>query len=100
MHQAQARQIYIRVICPIATYGLPSFWKLKKGKVLTALMTTQNKCLCMIMGTFQTTNITAMEIEASIPPIDIWMDYRLEMEALQISSLARDHPIVCQVYPE
>ena len=46
------------------------------------------------------TNTTALEIEASIPPINIWMDYRLEMEALCISSLANDHPIISRIYPE
>src|SRR5260221_6664804 len=53
----------------------------------------------MITGAFKTTNIAAMEIKASIPPIDIWMDHRLKMEALCISSLPRDHPIVCHIYP-
>ncbi len=54
----------------------------------------------MITGTFKTTNIAAMEIEASIPLINIWMDHRLKMEALHISSLPRDHPIVCHIYPD
>src|SRR5258708_9329310 len=70
------------------------------GSQLTALSTAQNKSLRMITGAFRTTNIAAMEIEASIPPIDIWMDCRLEMEDLRISSLPRDHPIVCRVYPD
>ncbi len=100
MHQAHTRKIYIGAIRPITTYGLPIFWKSKKGKNLTTLSTTQNKCLHMITGAFKTTNITAMEIEASIPPIDIWMDHRLKMEALRTSSLPRDHPIVCHIYPD
>ncbi len=54
----------------------------------------------MITGTFCTTCITAMETEASIPLIDIWMEHRLEMEALQIATLPRDHPIICCVYPD
>src|SRR5260370_22255476 len=54
----------------------------------------------MITGAFHTTNITAMEIKASIPPIDIWMDYTLDMEALWISRLAENHPIICHLYPE
>src|SRR5260370_12484380 len=81
-------------------YGLPVFWKSKSGKLLTTLSTMQNKSLWMITGAFCTTNITAMEIEASIPPIDIWMDYILKMEVLHISRLAEDHPIVFQLYPE
>ena len=36
----------------------------------------------------------AMEIEASIPPIDLYMDYKLEMEALRLSCLNDDHPII------
>src|SRR6266436_2617339 len=100
MHQEHTRRIYIGAIHPIATYGLPIFWKSKNGKLQTTLATTQNKCLRMITGTFRTTNITAMEIEASIPPIDIWMDYRLEMEALRLASLSRDHPITCRIYPD
>ena len=84
----------------MAMYGLPIFWKSKNGKLLNTLMTTQNKCLQMITGVFRMTNITAMEIEASIPPIDIWMDYRLEMEALHISNLANNHPITSRIYPD
>src|SRR5260221_13820667 len=54
----------------------------------------------MITGTFCTTCITAMEIEASIPLINIWMEHRLEMEALWIPTLPRDHPIICHVSPD
>ncbi len=46
------------------------------------------------------TNITAMEIEASIPPINLWLDYTLDMEVLHISHLANDHPITCHIVPE
>src|SRR5258708_2696668 len=100
MHQVHTRHIYIGAIQLIATYGLPVFWKSKNGKLLSTLMTTQNHCLCMIKGAFCTTSIAVMEIEASIPPINLWMDYRLEMEALQMSSLPKDHLIICHIYPE
>src|SRR5258708_12818137 len=85
MHQSHARKIYIGTIQPITTYGLLAvFWKSKNKKNLKALSTTQNKCLCMITGAFKTTNIAVMEIKASIPPINIWLDHRLEMETLHI----------------
>ncbi len=74
-----------------ATYAL---------SILGNSMTTQNHCLCMITGAFHTTNIAVMEIEVSIPPINLWMDYHLEMEALQMSSLPKDHLIICHIYPE
>src|SRR5260221_13834413 len=60
----------------------------------------QNKCLRMITGAFCTTSITAMEIEASIPPIDLWLELKLNMEALHIARLAEDHPITCHIYLE
>ena len=60
----------------------------------------QNRCLRMITGAFRTTNIAAMEIEVSIPPIDIWLNYKLEMEALQLSRLADNHPVACHLYPD
>ena len=100
LHQTHARQLYLGAILPIATYGLPIFWKSKRGRVLTTLTTMQNKCLRMITGAFRTTNTPALEIEASIPPIDIWLDYKLDLEALCISRLANDHPIMCRVYPD
>ena len=100
MHQVHARQIYIGAIHPIATYGVMSFWKSKNRGLLNLLTKMQNKALQMITGVFHTTNITAMEIKASIPPIDIWMDYTLNMEVLQISRLAENHPIVCHLYLE
>ncbi len=92
--------LYIGAILPVATYGLAIFWKSKKGNVLNQLNSMQNKCLHMIMGAIHTTNISAMEIEASIPPINLWMEFKLNMEALHIARLANDHPIVCQLYPE
>ncbi len=39
---------------------------MKKGNVLNQLNSMQNKYLHIITGTFHTTSITAMEIEASI----------------------------------
>src|SRR6266436_6129526 len=92
--------LYIGAILPVATYGLATFWKSKKGNVLNQLNSMQNKCLRMITGAFRTTNIAAMEIEASIPPIDLWMELKLNMEALRIARLAEDHLIVCQIHPE
>ena len=38
-----------------------------------------------------------MEIEALIPPINIWLNYKLNMEALHMACLADDHPILCHV---
>src|ERR1700677_126218 len=100
MHQTHACQLYIGAICPIATFGLPIFWKSRRGKVLNTLNLMQNKCLRMVTGAFRTTNITAMEIEASIPLINLWMDHKLDMEALRLARLTDDHALTCRIYPE
>ena len=100
MHQTHARRIYIGAILPIATYGLGTFWKSKSGRILNTMTLMQNKCLRMITGAFRTTNISALEIEASIPPIELWMDYRLDMEALRIARLPEDHAILHRIYPD
>src|SRR5258708_6663934 len=52
IHQTHTRQLYNGAILPVATYGLPTFWKSKKGKVLSSLTSMQNKCLCMTTGAF------------------------------------------------
>src|SRR5260221_657536 len=43
--------------------------------------------------TFRTTNIQAMEKEAAIPPINMLLDYKLNMEALRLSRIGNNHPI-------
>ena len=100
IHQMHARQLYYSAILLVATYGLHIFWKSKNGNVLSSLVKMQNRCLRMITGAFRTTNINAMEIEASIPPLDIWLNYKLKMEALCMSRLADNHPVTCRVYPD
>ena len=74
MHQMHARQLHTRAILPVAAFGLPIFWKSKKGRTLNLLTIMQNKCLRMITGAFRTRNVGAMKIEASIPLIDLWME--------------------------
>ena len=39
----------------------------------------------------------AMEIETSIPPIDLYLEYKMDMEALQLSHLNEDHPIMARI---
>ncbi len=68
-------------------------WKGNKGVVINLLKRLQNNCLCIITGAFRTTNIQAMEKEAAIPPIDILLDYKLNMEALRLSCIGNNHPV-------
>ena len=69
-------------------------WKGNKGVVINLLKRLQNNCLRIITGAFHTTNIQAMEKEAAIPPIDILLDYKLNMEALRLSHIGNNHPVM------
>jgi hypothetical protein len=81
LHQTHLRRMYQGAILPIALYGLPVFWRSKAHAITNTLSKLQNKCLRVITGAFRTTSIQAMEIEASIPPMDIYLEYKAKMEA-------------------
>src|SRR5258708_17326582 len=57
----------------------------------------QNNCLRLTTGAFKTTPMMAMEIEASIPPIDLYLEYKMDMEALRLSHLSEEHPIMSRI---
>src|SRR5258706_3099311 len=59
----------------------------------------QNKCLHLITGAFKTTPSIAMEIEMSIPPIDLYLEYKPEVEALCLSWLDNNQPIIARSPP-
>jgi len=63
----------------------PLFWKSHNGQALNHLRRLQNECLCLTTSTFKTTPMMAMEIEASIPPIGLYLEYKLDAEALHLS---------------
>src|SRR5258708_35195984 len=84
IHQTLWRQLYYGTILPIALYRLPLYWRSCKGQTLNHLKRLQNKCLHLITGAFKTTPTITMEIEASIPPIDLYLEYKLDTEALHL----------------
>jgi hypothetical protein len=94
LHQTHFRQLYLGAILPIAFYGFPVFWCSQSKLIFKLLAPLQNKCLRVITGAFRTTNIHAKEIEASIPPIDVLLKYKLKMEATRLSRLPDDHPVI------
>jgi ribonuclease HI len=67
------RQLYIACICSIADYGVPIWWAGQKG-LLDKYQKLQNQALRKILGTFKTSPIRAMEVEASLPPPAIRLD--------------------------
>src|SRR5258708_294739 len=85
---------------PIALYGVPLYWKSHNGQILNHLRRLQNTCLCLTTSTFKTTPMIAMEIEASIPPINLYLEYKMDIEALRLSQLDNNHPIIARTPPD
>src|SRR5258707_923527 len=77
--------------------GVTSLMNAKPRTCSGQLKRLQNKCLLLITGAFKTSPTFALEIEASIPPIDIYMEYKLDMEALRLSRLNNNHPVISRI---
>src|SRR5260370_28601518 len=89
------RQFYLGSIPPIITYGSIAFWDGKSTTVKNTLECSQNKALHLITGAFKTTPIPALEIEASIPPINITLDYYTESYATHTQKLDQSNLVMC-----
>ncbi len=79
------------------TYGSAAFWDGKSTMIKNTLERTQNKALRSITGAFKTTPTLALEIEASIPPIDITLEYYTERYATRTQKLDPSNPVVCRI---
>src|SRR5258705_13273033 len=95
INQLCLRQIYLGTVLPIATYGSVTFWDRKSLVIKNTLEHAQNKALHFITGAFKTTPIHALEIESSIPPINITLDYYMECYATCTQRLNHSNPVMC-----
>src|SRR5258708_21179621 len=57
----------------------------------------QNKALCLITSAFKTTPIPTLEIESSIPPIDITLNYYTDQYATCTQRLDPSNPIMGRI---
>ena len=93
---------YICGIHPILTYSSTVWWKGSRSHVNT-LTPIQNRALRLITGGFRTTPTNALEVESSVPPINLFLDYLRTRAATRISKLTLNHPIMihlpCSVCP-
>ncbi len=98
LHQEHLRRLYIACIRPIMTYGSPVWWSQKKLHT-KELERVQNKALRWICATFRTTPISAMEIEAAIPPVDLHLDYLHRRAAIRLNGLPPNSQIIQRLPP-
>jgi hypothetical protein len=64
---------------PVLAYGYPVWFSLRderanRNRLIYLLQTVQNKCLRTIIGVYKTTNIQVLEHEASVPPLDLYLE--------------------------
>jgi len=96
--QEHRRLFYICGIRPILTYGSAVWWKGSRTHVNT-LAPVQNRALRLITGGFRTSPTNALEVESSVPPIDLFLDYLRTRAATRISKLTLNHPVMIRLPP-
>lgn len=98
LHQIHLCRIYIACILPIMTYGSPVWWTQKKIHA-KELERVQNKALRWICAAFRTTPISAMEIEAAVPPINLHLDYLQRHAAICLNGLPHNSQVIRHLPP-
>ena len=86
------RQLYIACITSIADYGIPIWWN-KQKELLSRFQQLQNSMLRKILGAFKTSPIAAMEIEASVIPVNIRFEKACKSYAFRAIQMNINHPI-------
>ena len=89
---AAMRQIYLACITTIADYGSVVWWK-GQDYVREALQKLQNLALKKILGTFKTSPIRPMEVEAALMPPQVRLDSATRKFALRAAKLSPQHPV-------
>ena len=86
------RQLYLACVASIANYESILWWKGQVG-LASKLRSLQNLGLRRILGAFKTSPITSMEIEASLPPIEVRLNLEVRQYAFRLAKLSANHPV-------
>jgi hypothetical protein len=86
------RQLYLACIVSVADYGAPIWWK-GQAFAVRQLQALQNLGLRKILGTFRTTPILPMEVEAALPPPKVRLNTIIQNFAYRALLLPRSHPV-------
>ena len=87
------RQLYKTYILPIISYASVVWWTGKKRHI-GAINKVQNRALRLICAAFRTTPIHALEIEASIPPANLFLDSTTKWAAIRFNKLSANNPVI------
>lgn len=86
------RQLYMACVVSVSDYGTEVFWK-RQVYMADILQRLQNLALRVILGTFRTCPIAAMEMEAGLPPPAVRLNASIRKYAMRARRLPSNHPI-------
>lgn len=78
---------------PIMTFASVVWWN-GSNVHICFLQKVQNIALCLITGGFKTSPTVALELESSIPPINLHLDHLWEKFTVQLGKLVVNHPVI------
>ena len=87
---ASIRQIYLACVTSVADYGSVIWWKGQKA-LARPLQALQNLALRKILGVFKTAPISAIEVEAALPPAEIRLNSNTHQYIFRLLKLAKNH---------
>ena len=90
--QIYRRYIVQGAILPMLLYASPSWYNGTKTQS-NPIQKVQNRAMHFILGTFRTTPIHAMQIEASLPPARLLLDYMNNRKAIAANHHHPRHPV-------
>ena len=87
------RRLYLACVIPKILYACPSWWNNTKCQA-KALEKVQRKALCLVCAAFKTTPTQALEIEASIPPLQLQAQLAKRRFAIRLNKLPTSNAII------
>jgi ribonuclease HI len=89
------RQLYQACVVPISDFGSEIWWKgFGQDHLRRKLQLLQNKATRRILGAFRTTPIALLDVESSLPPVEIRLIHAQRRYAIRLLRLTPEHPVV------
>jgi hypothetical protein len=86
------KKLYIAYVSLIADFGVPVWWK-NQQHLLNKFNKLQNSALRKMLGAFKSSPVSAMEIEAALPPTIVRFEKLCKNYALRILQMQDSHSV-------
>ena len=93
LSQIHLRRLYLACVIPKILFACP-MWANGTAKQLKPLAKVQRRALHLICAAFRTTPTEALELEASIPPIDLQIIQQTKRCGIRFNKLGKNNPII------